>query len=644
MDSRFSNSLNTNPVISLIDREKKAVPRSVFDFSNSKILNGLFGAIIPIDLIHTLPNEDYEIGYDILALSRTPLNRRVLSGCRLFVHTVYQPEGNLWEGAWNQKTGGRSGNIELKKPFVRLYNKLSNASPNYDFRTPNSLADYLGVPICSYRSELGYLNFLGLFGSRNSPSFQNVSDFEAKVDVLPFFMYQRLCRDMFFNSNLLISNKAWYPDNEYDFIIPYTIDVNAASVGISTRRASGVWASNSANFNSFSNVGSSFASMLDSISAKCTPTNSSNEDLDLQLLRFRQFRGDYFTSALPFPDLIRGDAPVLDFQNISAMSDNDLVSAVQGNSELRAYPIGDDSFRQYYLGTDAAPDNFFNILGKSLKNAPELFNIFKVKVSDIASKLIGNNVSLSDLRALMVYTLIKQKNALTGGDYNDLVKAHFGVSPKARNFQHTYIGGFYSDMVFNEVFQTSQDNTTPLGSTASRAVSAESGYIGKFHADDYGYIMTVLEIVPEVYYSQGLNRNLTKLTREDVYLPETNELSPQAILNKEIYATTDEEYNNDVFGYTERNIEYKTRVNELHGFAALGSLSEFDNALVTKRHFNDKVYLNNDFVTMNPKNVDMSIFSYQQEPPFDLVVKSRIRKVSPIPYVSLPGGLDLSLT
>lgn len=653
MDNRFTNTLNTNPVISLIDREKKAVPRSVFDFSNSKIINGLFGAIIPIDLIHTLPNEDYDIGYDILALSRTPLNRRVLSGCRLFVHSVYQPEGNLWEGAWNQKTGGRSGNIQLEKPFIQLTGDRT-AGWVFDVRTPNSLADYLGVPICSYKPSFGLLNFGGLKENKNSSILFNVGDFEEKIDALPFFMYQRLCRDMFFNSNLLINNKALYPDNEYDFILPYSpvIAGNNPKYGINTRKPDGTFSRAPEDSLMPNTTNLNYNDFLSRISAFSTPSNSNTEGLCLTALRFRQFRGDYFTSALPFPDLIRGDAPVLDVQSISALSENDLISSVMGDFSVGNFsdvPLDKIAYGQID-GENTSSIGGISFLSPSglesdnvsIKNRWNDF--FKIKASDIASKLIGNNVSLADLRALMVYTLIKQKNALTGGDYNDLVKAHFGVSPKARNFQHTYIGGFYSDMVFNEVFQTSQDNTTPLGTTASRAVSAESGYIGKFHADDYGYIMTVLEIVPEVYYSQGINRNLTKLNREDVYLPETNELSPQPILNKEIFATTNEEYNNDVFGYTERNIEYKTRTNEVHGFAALGSLSEFDNSLLTKRRFNGPVTLNNDFVTMNPKNVDMSIFSYQQEPPFDLVIKSRIRKVSPIPYVSIPGGLDLSLS
>lgn len=642
MDNRFTNSLNTNPVISLIDREKKVVPRSVFDFSNSKIMNGLIGAIIPIDLIHTLPNEDYELGYDILALSRTPLNRRVLSGCRLFVHTVYQPEGNLWEGAWNQKTGGRSGNIELEKPHITT--NLLEGEYGFDTRTPNSLLDFLGLPICSYHPNSGLLNFAGIrAASVDSEELYNVGFYDEKIDALPFFMYQRLCRDMFYNSNLLINNKALYPDNEYDFIIPYSV----SGQKIGSRTSSGDFVSSFGNIQNTPNSSyADYADLLNDISRVCTPSNSDSEPLDLTKLRFRQFRGDYYTSALPFPDLIRGDAPVLDIQNISAMSDTDLVSSVQGsfvadrdNPEMTSRLRVKNPAGSFY---GAFAFDYINAVADDITSA-NMGKFFSTKVSDIASKLIGNNVSLADLRALMVYTLIKQKNALTGGDYNDLVKAHFGVSPKARNYQHTYIGGFYSDMVFNEVFQTSQDNTTPLGTTASRAVSAESGYIGKFHADDYGYIMTVLEIVPEVFYSQGINRNLTKLTRDEVYLPESNELSPQAILNKEIYASDDSEYNNDVFGYTERNIEYKTRINEVHGFAALGNLSEFDNALLTKRRFNGQVSLNNDFVTMNPKNVDMSIFSYQQEPPFDLVVKSRVRKVSPMPYVSIPGGLDLSL-
>lgn len=637
MNQKFTDVDNSSPVVDLLDRKKKVFPRSKFDFSNSKILQAQFGAIIPIDCINTLPNEDYTIGYDILALTRNPAVRRVLSGCRLYVHTFYQPESNLWEGALNQKTGGRSGNITLEKPYF-LYKPKgtvgegeSAVDVTLDFRTPNSLCDYLGLPIVRYDNSDGSKPLLS-FVPTSTSSAQVNPDYACKVDALRFVMYQRFCRDMMFNGNLLYNNKELYPDNEYHFILPYgATEVSCLSYDNPNTLPESLF--------------TDYADQETFASGKYfVPENNNDTPVLLGALRFRQFRGDVFTSALPFPDLLRGDVPVLDFQSINAVSDTDLVSSIQG--EYRATSAVLPTDKDFYLGTynGSSVKGYLKARAVSEDAAKGILDIFKVKVSDIASKLVGQNVSLSDLRALMVYTLIKQKNALTSGDYNDLVKAHFGVSPRVRNFEHTYIGGFYADLVYNEVFQTSASDTTPLGTTASRGVTAQSGYIGKFHSDDYGYIMTCLEIVPEVYYHQGLDRNLTKLTREEVYLPETNELSPQAILNQEIFATDDEIYNKDVFGYTERNIEYKYRQNEVHGLSALGSFAEYDNALLQKRTFSNKVYLNNDFVTMSPKNIDMSIFSFTDEPPFDIVVKSRIEKVSPIPYVSIPGGLDLSLT
>lgn len=631
MNNRFTDIANSSPVVDLVDRQNKIFPRSKFDFSNSKILNANFGTIIPIDLIHTLPNEDYEISYDLLALTRNPTIRRVLSGCRLYVHTVYQPESHLWEGALNQKTGGRSGNIQLEKPYLK-YKGTYNSSPDVvlDWRTPNSLLDYLGLPIVYYNPDNPLLSYLPV-----NPDDENVvkvgKDYSTRIDALPFVMYQRLCRDMFFNANLLYNNKELYPDNEYHFILPY----NATEVfQLSYTAPNGPIGSSSVILN-FEDGNSRFY----------VPSNT-NERVLLTTLHYRQFRGDMFTSALPFPDLIRGDAPVLDFNSISAVNENDVVTAFQGGKFISSFTPNDvykfsaeGGNNKGVLGMDVM---LFD--GATLDDITDMQKkIYSVKVKDIASKLVGQYVSLADLRSLLVYSIIKQKNALTSGDYNDLVKAHFGVSPKHHNFQHHYIGGFYSDLVYNEVFQTSESGTTPLGTTAGRGVTAQSGYIGKFHSDDYGYIMTVLTIVPEVYYHQGINRNLTKLTRDDVYLPESNELSPQAILNQEVYASEDENYNNDVFGYTERNIEYKYRNNEVHGLSAVGSQAEYDNALLQKRTFSNKVYLNNDFVTMSPKNIDMSIMSSIDEPPFDIVVKSRVEKVSPIPYVSIPGGLDMSL-
>ena len=82
-----------------------------------------------------------------------------------------------------------------------------------------------------------------------------------EINALPFMMYTRIYRDYFMNKNFYTTNKMWLPDDDHDFML----------------RTDGSIASNPS-------------------------MNSAGPKLGE--LYYRDFPQDYFTSALPFPQLI----------------------------------------------------------------------------------------------------------------------------------------------------------------------------------------------------------------------------------------------------------------------------------------------------------------------------------------------------
>lgn len=633
---RYNSIDNTSPVLRSMQDEKPGVKRSAFDYTASTVGQLMLGAVIPIDLIRVVPNTSGEYAIDLNIISRNPLLRKILSTQRCYIHTYMQYDRNLWEGARNQKTNGYSGTINLQTPCIKLQNGKINTSNAF------SLSSWLGVPSLFYDNTSPLTSYkavdtssLASVGSIGVHEVNKIASNET-ISALPFAMYQQICRDKYFNPNTLYENKNWFPDNEDHWILPYSIEADEET---------GLPFVNVLDYDNPCLSPEDFESLDFSADGKVyVPTNDNDgsSPVVLDSIHFRQRKGDRFTTALPFPDLIRGDIPYIDMNLVA----DDVNSFVLPEIFKTSASLGNGGSNSVHFEID----NVGLQLNSSIMNPSELKtylqtesnkeNIFGVKVQDVASKIIASSLSLNDIRTLQAYTIFKERNALAKGDYNSLIEAQFGYSPNVQERQPIYIGGFYQDILFSEVVQQSQSSdNSQLGQKASNAYSNSSGYIGKFHAKDFGYIMTVLSIVPDSFYTQGLSPHLTSTYQDEVYFPILNELPPEAILNKELFTTGEASIDNDVFAYTERFSEYKSRRNRVVGLSALGELSLFDSALIQKNIFTETVPFNNQFLTLSPKNIDMSIYSVEDEPPYDFFMKSRLDIVTPFPYTTLPKGV-----
>lgn len=606
---RFTQLDNSNPIVDPLKSTKIDVPRSSFNYSRMVYMNALFGALMPFDVIRTVPNEDYNISYDILAKLRNPLVRPLLTGCRIYVHTYYSRCSDLWEGANNFFTKGRSGQIQLELPYLK---HIISYDGQQDTFTPLSPSSYMGLPVCYYDSAKNALDAYKPVTINEKNKIYSVPD---KINALPFVMYARIARDKYFPKNLLFKNTNIYPDNEEHFILPYsatevcTMDYN-----------------NPQNSNFVAQMNLSI------------PQNDTEWKMCLNTMYFRQFKGDEFNTGSPFKDLIRGDAPTINISDIVASVDaSDAVGAGRTNGNIYhpisiasgTYPQG-AKLRTFFDNDDDLKENDDSTMA-NLISALE-----KLKVN----ATVNGSLNLNDFRALEAYTIFMERNARTDGDYNSLIKAQFGYDPKVKNKEAIYIGGTYQDMVFSDVTQVSQSSEdSPLGSRAGQGISASSGYIGKFHSPDYGYIMSIMSIIPDTVYTQGTERMWTELEQNAQYFPILNNLSPEPILNKQLYS--DGQNDDDIFAWTERFQSYKVRSNKALNFLSLPSEKAiYDTSQIMARRFNSLPTLSADFVTCSPDNVDMSPFSVTTEPPFDISVACRIDKVSPMPYVSVPGGLN----
>lgn len=650
----FDNGLAPSVQSANIDEAK--VPRSSFNMSRVINTNGIIGALIPFDLMETLPNEDYNISYDILALTRNPLVRRLQNGFTMYVHTYYCKKKDLWKGFKNYYDKGRSrqhvssvpkyypacdanGNTTTTEQGIVV--PKDHSTTDYSFLTPFSPACYMGVPATAYDDDEPNVNTWFKPAKSKADKSNLINNGYNNVDnqtkwalnALPLVMYNKIYRDYYANENILSKNSEWYHDNDdEDLILPYDCEewVNTANGELVNYNVTNVL-----DGKSVKDANSEYY-IPKGYEPGETTTESAKKPL-LNMLHFRQFKGDYFTTANIFKDLLRGTAPSVDLGQIEL-----------DQTEPMRYLDDSEYMSENFnlnVGIGADPSYAWLTTQGMSSHRENIHEALKTIIKNMNLRVGSNGGVLNNIRKAMVLEKIMQRNATTSGTYRELVGANFGYYPDDPSRRPTYIGGTYQPIVFNEVVQTSASQTgSPLGTTGSRGMSAETGYIGKFHSDDFGYIMSILSIVPDTYYNTQSIEPLWNRTEQDMeYMPILNNLEPEPVLNKELYISGDAEYDNDVWGYVNRFENMKSRRNIISGLGALGERALYDSSSFMKRTFanDNKPTLSQSFLTMSIQNIDMTPFTSKNEPPFDLMIGCNIDKVSPMPYKAEPCDMGI---
>lgn len=313
-------------------------------------------------------------------------------------------------------------------------------------------------------------------------------------------------------------------------------------------------------------------------------SKASREYLNLVSLRRRAWEHDYFTSCLPNPQ--RG-------------------AAVPIPVSIAATP----EYRENQNLPQTAAMKFRNIGPTPLQNSSSAS--FEADFGDGSSLLAGNVLqqmsyvsgldvsgTMQDLRTANRLQQFLENMMRGGHRYIETILSHFGVRGKDATLQRPqFLGGGMQPVQISEVAQTSASdpNVSPQGNLAGRAISIGADNGVRFHADEHGWIIGILSVMPRTGYFQGLHRKFSRFDRLDYFWPEFANLGEQAVLNKEVYNDPSDGLNDEVFGYIPRYAEYKYHNDEVHG--------DFKDSLVywhLARKFDSRPALNETFVTSIP--------------------------------------------
>lgn len=261
-------------------------------------------------------------------------------------------------------------------------------------------------------------------------------------------------------------------------------------------------------------------------------------------------RKDYFTSALPW--IMKGPVPTftvqqtLDWSNAISPSPGGIlvnssraavgIDTAHPGKLMAGFLQRNDDTEPYVangLITDSADSGYSDKLLEALNKA----------------KITGASFDVSDLRGIFAQTRVFERLARCGSRYTEYLRANFNTSPDDGTLQRAvYLGGFKQPIVTTEIAQTAADGDNAVGTLRGKGISDSGGFASPYFVKEFGVIFGLLSVMPEINYTQGIDREYTYKERFDFFNPSFQNLSEQEVRNAELFVGTDGK-NAGTFGF-----------------------------------------------------------------------------------------------
>ena len=496
--------------------------RSTFNLDHENKLSFNFGGLYPILCQTVLPGDKMSLG--VQSFIRTvPLLSPVMHRNDIKIDSFFVPMRLIWSKTeeWLQCTDST-----IRMPLLKFDTSFDNSQTDYSILWDNitgvgSLADYLGF------ASLDYGNCIVDAGGKIS---------DRTLNLLPFRTYQ-LIYDFYYRNKTLESSIF---DDQY-----YSVNDDQ----------------------------------------DCVLLPGTDPRVSHFLLKYRSWRRDPFTSALPDPQ--KGNPVLMPTGEIVADGKLFLTDAQSTNQTVSQASTSSSN--------PGALSNSNSLLGYS-------------------KGLKIDSPTIEDFRYAEVLEEYEEALARSGagqtGSFKEwLLSIWRTLSPDARLDRPEYLGGYRGPIQISEVPQTSAaTNTSPQGTLAGKGLSVGGQLLFKNkHFKEPGYLMVIMSVVPKSAYFQGDPRQFLYESPFDFPNPYFANLGEQEVFEQEISAAH-AIYNpsaQKTFGYQVRNYEMKQIPDSIHG-ALRSSLLYWHEG----RKFSDDpddnstgVNLNKAFVKMQPTEV-----------------------------------------
>lgn len=264
---------------------------------------------------------------------------------------------------------------------------------------------------------------------------------------------------------------------------------------------------------------------------------------------------DYFTTTRPWaqkgPEVdipLVGDAPLKGLGIISGSASSGASNTVIGPTAAQDAAAASVVFLTQLAATGMANGT------AGTGNRPKFF-------ADLGS---SSSVNVNALRLALALQRFEEDRARYGSRYSEYL-AQIGVrSSDARLQRPEYLGGGKQTIQFSEVLQTGPDaDDVGVGDLKGHGIGAIRSNRYRRFFEEHGYVHSFLSVLPKTMYPQGIRRHWSRMTKEDYWQPQFQNIGQQQVLNKELYSahTTPD----GVFGYQDRYDEYRRQESRVSG-------------------------------------------------------------------------------
>lgn len=282
----------------------------------------------------------------------------------------------------------------------------------------------------------------------------------------------------------------------------------------------------------------------------------------------RAWEHDYFTSALPTSQQGTDVELPLTFQDNIPVEFTPGANAGDGTWQVKDPVTGAVVTTAGNIANASGPSPL--AAGLHLAGSPIALDPNGTLTVDIQS----DAATINDLRRAWTLQSFLERSIRGGLRYVEQLKSHFGVtSSDARLQRAEFLGRSVQNMTISEVLSTAQSNNdaataqVPVGQMAGHGISAGGGNGVSFVAEEHGWFIGIVSVLPDTAYQDGLPRHYDRQDRLDYAFPEFAGLGEQAILNQELMAhgLNSSDSPRGVWGYVPRYSEYRYQPSRVAG-------------------------------------------------------------------------------